>query len=87
MLRGMESERRNQEIIENSARIFREDLFIIHGDTAIHNMQQQDIIDYFVNQYVHGPPPLKPPFSFSYKNQNRYFPKTLCYKNIYEQLR
>ena len=93
MLREIESERRNQEMIENSARMFREDLFIIHGETAIHNMQQQDIIDYYVNQYIHVPPPLPPPLPFTDKKQNRYFlktlcckSKTLCCKSIYKQL-
>ena len=69
MLREMEAERRSQEITENNTRMFREDLFIIHGETAIHNMQQQDIIDYYVNQFVHVPPPLPPPYSFSEKTK------------------
>ena len=90
MLRGMETERRNQEIIENNARMFREDLFIIHGETELHNMQQQDIIDYYVNPHIHVPPPLPPPLPFTDKAENRYFPKTLkillC-NNIYKQLR
>ena len=67
MLREMESERRNQEIIENNARMFKEDLFRIHGETALHNMQQQDIIDYYVNQHIHVPPPLPPPLPFTDK--------------------
>ena len=45
MLREMEAERRTQEIIENNARMCKEDLFRIHGKTELHNMQQQGIID------------------------------------------
>ena len=94
MLREMETERRNQEIIENKARMFKEDLFIIHGETELHNIQQQDVIDYYVNQHIHVPPPLPPPLPFIDKKENRYFLKTLCCKsktlccnNIYELLR
>ena len=87
MLREMESERRRDEIAENNTRMFREELFRIHGETAIHNMQQQDIIGYYVNQFVQVPPPLPPPYSFSDKSQNRYFLKILYCNSIYEQLR
>ena len=83
VLREMGSERRNQDIIEHNARMFKEDLFIIHGETALHNMHQQEIIDDYVNQYIHVPPPLP----FNDNKQNRYFPKTLCCKSIYKQLR
>ena len=43
MLREMETERRNQEIIENNARMFKEYMFIIHGETELHNMQPDTI--------------------------------------------
>ena len=75
MLTKMESERRRDDITENNLRMFREDLFRIHGETAIHNMQQQDIIDYYVNQFVHVPPPLPPPYSFSDKKPKPLFPQ------------
>ena len=56
MLREMESERRHQEMIENNARMFKEDLFIIQGETAVHNMQQQDLIDLLLQlQTPYGP--------------------------------
>ena len=43
-------------MVENSARMFKEDPFRIHGETAIHNMQQQDIIDLlFQLQTPYGP--------------------------------
>ena len=38
-------------------------------------MQQQDIIDYCVNQFVHIPPPLPPPYSFSDKKPKPLFPQ------------
>ena len=75
MLREMESERRNQEIIENNARMFKEDLFRIHGETALHNMQQQDTIDYYVNQHIHVPPPLPPPLPFTDQKRIPLFPQ------------
>ena len=83
MSREMEAERRRKEITENNTRMFKEELFRIHGESAIHNMKQQDIIDYYVNQFVQVPPP----YSFSEKNQNRYFLKILYYNNIYEPLK
>ena len=75
MLREMEAERRSQEITENNTRMFRENLFRIHGETAIHNMQQQGVIDYYVNQFVHVPPPLLPPYSFCDKKPKPLFPQ------------
>ena len=75
MLREMEAERRSQEITENNTGMFRESLFRIHGETAVHNMQQQDIIDYYVNQFVHVPPPLPPPYSFRDKKPKPLFPQ------------
>ena len=52
----MESEKRNQEIIENNARTFKEDLFIIHGETAVYNVQQQDVTDFLLQlQTPYGP--------------------------------
>ena len=71
MLREMESERRRDEIAENNTRMFREELFRIHGESAIHNMQQQDIIGYYVNQFVQVPPP----YSFSDKKPKPLFPQ------------
>ena len=56
MLREMESERRHQDMIENNARMVNEDLFRIHGETAIHNTKQQDIIDSLLQlQTPYGP--------------------------------
>ena len=69
MLREMESERRNQEIIENNTKMFQEELFRIHGETELHNTQQQDIIDYYVNHHIHVPPPLPPPLPFTEKKK------------------
>ena len=56
MLREMESERRHQEMIENNARMVNEDFFRNHGETAVHNMQQQDIIESLLQlQTPYGP--------------------------------
>ena len=74
-VREMEAKRRSQEITENNTRMFRENRFITHGETSIHNMQQQDVIDYYVNQFVHVPPPLPPPYSFSDKKSKPLFPQ------------
>ena len=56
MLREMEVERRTKEIVENNARMFKEDLFRIHGENELHNIQQQGIIDSLLQiQSPYGP--------------------------------
>ena len=56
MLREMEVERRTREIVENNARMFKEDLFRIHGENELHNIQQQGIIDSLLQiQSPYGP--------------------------------
>ena len=49
--------------------------FRIHGETELHNMQQQDIIDHYVNQHIHVPPPLQPPLPFTDKKRKALFPQ------------
>ena len=41
MLKEMEAERRMQEITENNSRMFTEELYNIHGEHEMQNMQQQ----------------------------------------------
>ena len=45
MLKEMEAERRMQEITENNTRMFKEELYNIHGEHEIQNMQQQQVIN------------------------------------------
>ena len=45
-LKQMENKRRMQEISENNKMMFKAELHKIQGESAMQNMQQQDIIDY-----------------------------------------
>ena len=45
MLKEMEAERRLQEIAGNNTMIFKEELYKIHGEHEMHNMQQQQVIN------------------------------------------
>ena len=45
-LKEMENKRRMQEISENNKMMFKAELHKIQGESAMQNMQQQDIIDY-----------------------------------------
>ena len=45
--------------------MFKAELHKIHGESAMQNMQQQDITDYYVNQFAQVPPP----YSFSDKTK------------------
>ena len=50
--------------------MFKAKLHKIQGGSAIQNMQQQHIIDYYVNQFAQ----VQPPYSFSDKRPKPWFP-------------
>ena len=50
MLRGMESERRSHETIENNTKMFQEELFKIHGEHDIQSMQSQQVVNDLLRQ-------------------------------------
>ena len=56
-LKDMENERRMQEINENNKVMFKAELHKLQGESAIQNMQQQDIIDDLITHIAQVPPP------------------------------
>ena len=50
MLRGMEAERRMQDISENDKMMFTEELHKIQGESEMHNLQQQHVINDLLTQ-------------------------------------
>ena len=52
MLKEMEAERRMQEITENNSRMFTEELYNIHGEHEMQNMQQQQQQEQVINDLL-----------------------------------
>ena len=57
MLREMGSERRSQEINDNNAKMFQEELSKIHGDHDMQNMQTQQVVNDLLRQIQTQVPP------------------------------
>ena len=72
MLRGMETERRSQENIENNTKTFQEELFKTHGEHDIQNMQSQQVVNDLLRQMRSQ---VSPPYAFSDTKPKPLFPQ------------
>ena len=70
--REMGSERRNQEINDNDTKMFQEELFKIHGEHDIQNMQSQQVVNDLLRQIQTQVPP---PYAISDSRPKPLFPQ------------